>query len=342
MNPFYMKRCFDLANYGQSAVAPNPLVGCVIVYENEIIGEGYHAKYGKEHAEVVAIRSVKEKSKLLESTLYVNLEPCAHYGKTPPCVDLIIDSKIPRVVISNTDPYKPVNGLGISKLIDAGIQVTTGVFEEEGHYINRRFFKYVIDKRPYIILKWATTSDGFIGAIQNNKKTPVKISNSLADSMVHKWRSEEQAILVGHGTVVSDRPKLTVRHWKGKDPVRIIVEGNPEFDNINKFIPPGSKAFLLSTTRKSAQNKDVTVINIIENSPSEILQAIYDQHISSVLVEGGRNTIQPFIDHNLWDEIRVITAPIELKEGIKSPVITLRCNNEKWLGNNCISYYYNN
>ena len=225
-NEQYMRRCIELAHMGFGATVPNPMVGAVIVHQGKIIGEGYHCKYGEAHAEVNAVNSVEDKSLLSESTLYINLEPCTHFGKTPPCCDLIMQSHIPRVVIANVDPNPLVKGKGIEKLKNAGIEVTTDVLKAEGEELNKRFFSYYKKSRPYIILKWAQTGDGFMDIVRHPSQhlKPVWITTEEARILVHKWRSEEQAILVGTNTVFLDNPKLNVREWTGKDPIRILVD----------------------------------------------------------------------------------------------------------------------
>ncbi|HRS53852.1 MAG TPA: bifunctional diaminohydroxyphosphoribosylaminopyrimidine deaminase/5-amino-6-(5-phosphoribosylamino)uracil reductase RibD, partial [Bacteroidales bacterium] len=223
----YIRRCFDLARLGMGKVAPNPMVGCVIVNGNKIIGEGYHQEYGGYHAEVNAINSVIDKDLLKTAVLYVNLEPCAHYGKTPPCTDLIISSQIPKVVISNVDPFEKVAGKGINKLRAAGISVIVGVLKQDGKELNKRFFTFCEQKRPYIILKWAQSLDGFIDKERNSNeklKGPTWITGDFFKKVVHKWRAEEQAIMVGTNTAINDNPKLTVREVPGKNPLRIVID----------------------------------------------------------------------------------------------------------------------
>ena len=303
----YMNRCLELASKGGGYTAPNPMVGCVIVNEeNKIIGEGYHQAYGGPHAEVNAIASVKDKTQLKNCTLYVNLEPCSHYGKTPPCANLIVEMGIPRVVVGMKDPHEKVAGKGIEILRRAGIEVKVGVKENACRELNKRFITFHEKQRPYIVLKWAQTVDGFIG--QPGEK--IKISHSETDVLVHQWRSEEQAILIGSHTAINDNPELTVRWVKGKNPIRLIL-------NNNSTLPPNLKIW---------NNEAATYV--IESSPNDSLQPFIQfcrtNHIISVLVEGGAYTLQNFIHAGLWDEARVITnTKLSLHTGVKAPTLHL-------------------
>ena len=307
-----IKRCIELAKNGLGTTYPNPLVGSVIVYNNEIIGEGWHQKAGEPHAEVNAIHSVKDKSLLSKATIYVSLEPCSHFGKTPPCCDLIIANKIPNVVIGTIDPFAKVAGNGIKKLLEAGKNVTIGILEDECNELNKRFFTFHTKKRPYIILKWAESPDGFIAPITKEKKEPVWITNEFSRQLVHKWRSEEQAILVGTNTVLEDNPSLTVRNWTGNNPIRIVLDQNnripkesPIFDNQAKTLS------ILKDT-----------INFNTTIAAEIADFLFKNEIQSVIIEGGRQTLQTFIDANIWDEARVFKGVVSLKNGIKAPIIS--------------------
>lgn len=301
----YMQRCLELARKGAGYTAPNPMVGCVIVDEsNNIIGEGYHQAYGGPHAEVNAIASVKDKTQLKHSTLYVNLEPCAHYGKTPPCANLIVEMGIPRVVIGMKDPHEKVAGKGIEILLQSGIEVIVGVEENACRELNKRFITFHEKQRPYIVLKWAQTADGFIG----KPGEKIKISHPETDVLVHQWRSEEQAILIGSRTAINDNPELTVRQVKGRNPIRLIL-------NNKSPLPPDLKIW---------NNEAATYV--IESSPNDslhpFLQFCRTNHIISVLVEGGAYTLQHFINAGLWDEARVITNPnLTLHTGIKAPAL---------------------
>ena len=320
----YIERCIQLAKNGLGTTYPNPMVGSVIVYEDTIIGEGWHKKAGEPHAEVNAINSVKDKSLLKKATIYVSLEPCSHFGKTPPCSDLIIKNEIPQVVIGTVDPNEKVAGNGIKKLIEAGIKVTVGILENECHELNKRFFTFHQKKRPYIILKWAESQDGFISPKVKPEQKPVWITNSYSRQLVHKWRSEEQAILVGTQTVIDDNPKLDVRDWTGNNPVRIILdqknriaENSQVFDNQIKTI-----VFSKTATNINKENLIFDIVDFEKNIASQVADAIYKHQIQSVIIEGGRQTLQTFIDANLWDEARVFKGNILFKEGTKAPILS--------------------
>lgn len=321
----YIKRCIKLAENGFGTTYPNPMVGSVIVYENKIIGEGWHKKAGEPHAEVNAIRSVKDKSLLKKATIYVSLEPCSHFGKTPPCCDLIIEHQIPNVVVGTVDPNERVAGNGIKKLIAAGANVTVGVLEKECNELNKRFFTFHQQKRPYIILKWAETQDGFLSPekeIDQDRK-PVWITNSYSRQLVHKWRSEEQAILVGTQTVIDDNPKLNTRDWSGNNPVRVVLDQNNRipkdsfiFDNSVKTI-----VFTKSETNLSAENTNFEVIDFNQNTIPQILTVLHQNQIQSIIIEGGLQTLQSFIDQNIWDEVRIFIGKTTFEKGTKAPVI---------------------
>ena len=307
----YIKRCIELAKNGLGTTYPNPLVGSVIVYNDEIIGEGWHRKSGEPHAEVNAINSVKDKSLLSKATIYVSLEPCSHFGKTPPCCDLIIVNKIPNVVIGTIDPFAKVAGTGIKKLIENGKNVTVGILEDECNELNKRFFTFHTKKRPYIILKWAESSDGFIAPLHKETQKPVWITNEYSRQLVHKWRSEEQAILVGTNTVIDDNPSLTTRDWKGNNPIRIVLDQNNRISKESHIFDNQAKTLLIS--------KDT--INFDNNIALEISNFLFNEGIQSLIIEGGRQTLQTFIDASIWDEARVFKSEISLKEGIKAPII---------------------
>ncbi len=294
-----MRRCLQLARCGEAGAPPNPMVGAVIVCDSRIIGEGYHRRCGGPHAEVNAINSVKERDLLSRSTIYVSLEPCAHYGKTPPCADLIIETGIRRVVIGCTDPFTKVNGLGIKKLREAGCEVQVGVLEQECRELNRRFFTFHEKHRPWIILKWAQSNDGFIG-----KDERVILSNALTQTLVHRLRARSGAILVGTNTALMDNPTLTTRLWPGPNPLRLTIDRNG-------ILPP---------TLHLKDNSTPTVIYSHE-SIEEILADLYARGIQSLLVEGGAKLLQSFIDKGLWDEARIETAPLCLGQGTKAPTL---------------------
>ena len=293
-----MRRCIQLARCGEAGAAPNPMVGAVVVCDGRIIGEGYHRRCGGPHAEVNAIGSVKEKHLLSRSTIYVSLEPCAHFGKTPPCADLIIRSGIPRVVIGCTDPFAKVNGLGIKKLQDAGCEVVVGVLEQECRELNRRFFTFHQQHRPWITLKWAQSEDGFIG----KESERIFFSNALTQTLVHRLRARHQAILVGTRTALLDNPTLTTRYWSGPNPLRLTIDRRG-------ILPP---------TLHLLDGSTPTIVYTNE-SLREILTDLYERGIQSLLVEGGAQLLQSFIDEGLWDEARIETAPLRLGQGVAAP-----------------------
>jgi diaminohydroxyphosphoribosylaminopyrimidine deaminase/5-amino-6-(5-phosphoribosylamino)uracil reductase len=335
---FFMRRCLQLAEAGRSYVAPNPMVGSVIVHEGKIIGEGYHTAFGKPHAEPEAIDSVEDRTLLRSSTLYVNLEPCAHHGKTPPCAERIVREGIPRVVIGSSDPNPLVAGKGISILKNAGIEVISGVLENECRNFNIRFYTFHELKRPYVVLKWAQSKDGFIG--KRNVEERVKISNEATNQLVHKWRSEEQAILVGKNTALADDPGLDVRNWKGRDPVRIILDERLELPPTLKIFSKDRPTIILNTVRSDIQEKTQWV-KLPEMSADEILKALYACNINSVLVEGGAKVIETFINAGSWDEARVITSQKELGEGVIAPEMKSEVYKAEQLGSDSISCYRN-
>ncbi len=319
----YIMRCIQLAKNGLGTTYPNPLVGCVIVHNNKIIGEGWHKKAGEPHAEVNAIHSVKDKSLLKNATLYVSLEPCSHFGKTPPCCDLIINHNIPNVFIGTMDPNHQVAGNGIKRLIEHGANVTVGILEKECHELNKRFFTYHTKKRPYILLKWAESLDGFIAPNVKERQEPVWISNEYSRQFVHKWRSEEPAILVGTTTVLDDNPRLDVRDWYGQNPIRIILDRTGKISS--KFHVKDEKTKTIIFTEQenlTSTNHLIFESVIFDNQLSQKIVAIlYKYNIQSILIEGGQKTLQTFIDANLWDEARVFVGAIFLNEGIKAPVL---------------------
>jgi diaminohydroxyphosphoribosylaminopyrimidine deaminase / 5-amino-6-(5-phosphoribosylamino)uracil reductase len=322
MNEIFMQRCIELAKTGLGNVAPNPMVGSVIVYESKIIGEGYHQKFGEAHAEVNAINSVKDKSLLKRSTLFVSLEPCSHYGKTPPCSDLIIKHKIPKVVIGCMDTFSEVSGKGIKKLTEAGLDVTIGILEKECRKLNERFFTYHEKKRPYIILKWAQSLDGFIGDELKHGFSQLKISSELSHTLVHKWRTEEQAILIGTNTALRDNPQLNVRYWKGKNPLRAVIDKELKLpENLNLFDKSISTIIFNNVKNEITENIEYCKIDFSRNIISQILQELFDKEILSVIVEGGMHLLNSFIHENLWDEARVFFAPMVLSKGIKAPIL---------------------
>jgi len=336
----YIKRCLEIGVNGLGSTRPNPMVGSVIVYNNKIIGEGYTSEYGGNHAEVNAINSVKDKMLLKQATIYVTLEPCAHYGKTPPCSDLIIKHQIPNVVIGCVDDFEKVAGLGIKRLKAAGCNVIVGVLEKECRAHHKRFFTFHNKKRPYIILKWAETSDGFIAPISKGEQKPVWITNTYSRQLVHKWRAEEQAILVGTQTVVADNPSLTTRDFYGNNPIRIVLDKTERLpDNLAIF---NDAAQTIRITEKNINKNSET---IDWNSKTDIAKQIstifYNNNINSVIIEGGAQTLQTFIDENLWDEARVFTGQTTFKTGVKAPNISRQLVNKEYILTDLLKIYKN-
>jgi diaminohydroxyphosphoribosylaminopyrimidine deaminase/5-amino-6-(5-phosphoribosylamino)uracil reductase len=305
----YIKRCIEIAKKGLGTTAPNPMVGSIIVHNDEIIGEGYTSAYGGNHAEVNAINSVENKELLKDATLYVSLEPCSHYGKTPPCSDLIVKHQIANVVIGCIDDNPEVSGKGIAKLIAAGCHVTVGILETECKRHHKRFFTFHNKKRPYIILKWAETADGFIAPLEKDEKKPVWITNKLSRQLVHKWRAEEQAILIGTNTVLEDNPSLTVREWSGKNPTRVVIDQELKLSKEPSVFNTDAETLVISDQNVDFKNP----------LAKQIAALLHSKAINSVIIEGGAKTLQTFIDENIWDEARVFTGPTTFKNGIKAP-----------------------
>lgn len=323
MNSQFMNRCVELALRGSEKVAPNPLVGCVIVHNNRIIGEGFHQKYGESHAEVNAIHAIKDKELLRKSTLYVNLEPCAHHGKTPPCADLIIDMQIPRVVIANRDPFDAVNGKGIEKLRAAGIDVEIGVEEKAGEWLNRRFFTFHRKKRPYIILKFARSADGFIDKDRKSSEKGVNwITSPKTQYLTHGWRAEESAILVGTRTALIDNPALTVRRVKGTSPLRLLIDRRLKLPE-NAALFNTEAATVVFNEKESGAKDHITWVQLDFDQPllPQIMEWCYQNQVQSVLVEGGAATLQQFIDAQLWDEARILTGQSVFHSGLQAPEV---------------------
>lgn len=319
----YINRCIELAKNGLGTTYPNPMVGSVIVYNNEIIGEGWHRKAGEAHAEVNAIHSVKDPSLLSKATIYVSLEPCSHYGKTPPCCDLILKHKIPNVVIGTVDPHSKVAGGGIKRLEENGVHVTVGVLEKECQELNKRFFTFHNKKRPYIVLKWAESLDGFIAPLTKEKKAPVWISNVFSRQLVHQWRSEEQAILVGTNTVLEDNPKLDVRDWSGTNPIRIVLDRTGKIAKEHFVRDEKTKTIIITELENLIATENCIYENAIFDIKltKTIVAILYKYGIQSVFIEGGKQTLQSFIDDNLWDEARVFMGNVHLEKGIEKPVL---------------------
>jgi diaminohydroxyphosphoribosylaminopyrimidine deaminase/5-amino-6-(5-phosphoribosylamino)uracil reductase len=319
----YIKRCIQLAKNGLGTTYPNPMVGSVIVYNNQIIGEGWHRKSGEPHAEVNAINSVKDKSLLVKSTIYVSLEPCSHFGKTPPCCDLIIKHKIPNVVVGTIDPNSNVAGTGIQRLIESGANVTFGVLEKECHELNKRFFAFHQKKRPYIILKWAESHDRFIAPLTKEKIEPVWIANEFSRQLVHKWRSEEQAIMAGTNTVLEDNPKFDVRDWKGENPMRIVLDRTGKIPKDFFIKDEKTKTIIITEQENVTSSENCIYENAIFDIKltKVIVNILYKYGIQSIIIEGGKQTLQSFIEDNLWDEARVFIGNIHLESGLKAPLI---------------------
>lgn len=318
----YMQRCLALARNGWYGAAPNPMVGAVIVCDDKIIGEGYHIRCGGPHAEVNAIRSVHNQELLKKSTLYVSLEPCSHYGKTPPCADLIIEKQIPRVVVGCIDPFAKVSGRGIKKLRDAGIEVTVGVLEKECRDLNRRFITFHSKKRPYVILKWAQSADGFID-ISRTEGSPVVLSTAETQMLVHKHRSECKAILVGRRTALLDNPSLTVRNWWGENPLRLVIDRELTLP-VSLHLFDGTVPTVVFTEKEKEDGIGVEYCKLdfkIDILP-QIMSCLYQRGIQSLLVEGGRELLQSFIDSELWDEIYIECSTRLLKEGVHAPSLS--------------------
>jgi diaminohydroxyphosphoribosylaminopyrimidine deaminase / 5-amino-6-(5-phosphoribosylamino)uracil reductase len=334
---FFMQRCLELAALGRGSVSPNPLVGCVIVHAGKIIGEGWHKKFGEAHAEVNAVAAVEIPELLKESIVYVNLEPCSHFGKTPPCADLLIQHRVKRVVVANLDTHPKVAGEGIRKLREAGIEVVTGILDKQGRDLNKRFFTQVEKQRPYIILKWAQTSDGYIARENYESRW---ISNEFSRQRVHKWRSEEDGVLVGTRTVFHDNPQLNVRDWSGRNPVRLVID---------RFLRLSDKLHIFDRQQRTI------VYNVLKHEEHEFLvlarldeqeflpQLLHDamnRGIQSVLVEGGAQTLQFFIDAGLWDEARVFVSPRSFGKGIRAPQFQGNLIHEESVMTDKLFYYH--
>jgi len=335
-----MDRCLQLARLGAGNVAPNPMVGAVLVYRDRVIGEGYHKQYGQAHAEVNCVNSVAEEDKILisKSTMYVSLEPCAHYGKTPPCVDLIIANKIPEVIIGCTDSYEEVDGKGIAKLKAHGVNVVTGILEKEALEMNKRFFTFYQKQRPYIILKWAQSDNGKIAGDNGER---IFISNEITNRLVHKWRSEEAAILVGKNTALKDDPELTTRLWKGNNPVRLVIDKQLELSVTLKIFNEEASTIIFNCLKDDKSGNNLFIKIKEDKIIEEILAALYLQGLQSVIIEGGAGTLQSFIDAGLWDEARIITnTSLVIEKGLAAPVLQKHSlqKNEQIFSDN-IAYY---
>lgn len=342
----YMQRCLELASLGMGSVSPNPLVGCVIVSEGKIIGEGYHEKIGEAHAEVNAVKAVFDKygdeaaGLLARATAYVSLEPCAHFGKTPPCADLLIRHQLKKVVIGNRDPFEAVDGKGIEKLKDAGIEVISGLLEEACSQLNRRFFTRILKQRPYLILKWARTANGYFAPIGDEQRW---ISSSLSKRLVHKWRTEEDAVIVGKRTALVDNPQLNAREWPGRNPIRILIDRNLEIPAEHHLYDDAAKTIIFNELKTDVEG-NVHFIQMEDMQyylPQKIAFQLYLMDIQSVIIDGGANLLEQFINAGLWDEARVFTSSVSWTEGVLSPQINGVITEVQQIGNDQLSIYQN-
>ncbi|QIA07147.1 bifunctional diaminohydroxyphosphoribosylaminopyrimidine deaminase/5-amino-6-(5-phosphoribosylamino)uracil reductase RibD [Draconibacterium halophilum] len=340
----YMARCIELARLGAGHVSPNPMVGCVIVYNNTIIGEGYHQKHGQAHAEVNAINSVTDAEKLKESTIYVSLEPCAHYGLTPPCSNLIIQKQIPRVVIGSIDPFAKVAGKGIEKLQNAGVEVKTGILKKECDELNRRFFTFHQKQRPYILLKWAQTTDGFIDVERSaeNYGEPTWITGPRALLRVHQMRAEEDAIIVGTNTAEKDNPSLTVRLIKGKNPLRIVLDRELRLNKKLNLFDNSTETIVFNALKNHTHNKTEFIkIDFSAQLLPQMLEVLHQKNVLSLIVEGGRQLLHTFIDAGLWDEAHVYTGHMQFGSGIKAPSLPGTTGQSESIGKDKLVIYRN-
>ncbi|PWS28998.1 bifunctional diaminohydroxyphosphoribosylaminopyrimidine deaminase/5-amino-6-(5-phosphoribosylamino)uracil reductase RibD [Pedobacter yonginense] len=343
---FYIKRCLELAVLGIGNVSPNPMVGCVIVVDDKIIGEGYHQKYGEAHAEPNAVKAVIDRfgadaeTLLQQATAYVNLEPCAHFGKTPPCADLFVKHKLKKVVIGNRDPFSGVDGKGIEKLKNARIEVESGILDEECKYFNRRFFSRIQKQRPYIILKWAETANGYFSTLDGHQKW---ISGALAKRLTHQWRTEEDAILIGKQTAIMDNPQLTSREWPGKNPVRLVIDKDLQVPQSNHIFNSAAKTIIFNEVKTDVID-NVHYIQMEDMHfylAQKIAFQLYLMDVQSVIIEGGANILNQFLTANLWDEARVFTAPNSWPNGLRSPIINGELREQIHIGLDKLSIYIN-
>lgn len=337
----YMQKALDLAKKGKGFVSPNPMVGCIIVYKNKIIGEGFHEKYGKSHAEVNAVNSVIDKTLISKSTVYVTLEPCSHYGKTPPCADLLVKNSPQKVVICNLDPNPLVAGNGIKKLEENGIEVITGILEKEGLFLNRRFFTFMIKKRPYIILKWAETLDGFIARKNYDSKW---ISGESSRKLVHQWRIEEDAIMVGTNTAHYDNPTLNIRFGlsSNQNPIRIVLDKKLRLSkNLNLF--DNTQETICLNLLKNEKKKQVEYLQITDENDllRDSLEKLYQKNIQSIIIEGGATLLNTLIKQNLWDECRIFVGNKKFEEGILAPTLDQNIDTSKKIEDDLLNIFFN-
>ena len=339
---YYIKRCLEISKQGIGTTRPNPSVGAVLVVDDKIIGEGFTSPYGGNHAEVNAISSVKNDEDLKKATMYVTLEPCSHYGKTPPCADLIVKSGIKKVVIGCVDVNEVVAGRGVERLKNAGCEVVVGVLENECKIHHKRFFTFYTKKRPYIILKWAQTIDGYIAPKHRDKQAPVWITQKVSRQLVHKWRSEEHSILVGTTTILDDNPSLDVRSWSGENPLRIVIDKDLTIPKDLKVYDGSVKTiFINQKITTNNENLFFEKINFSKPIALEICKVLFKHKVQSLIVEGGGKTIQTFIDENLWDEARVFSGLVNFKEGTKAPILEAPLLNEENLMGDSLKTYIN-
>lgn len=342
---YFLERCIELARLGAGSVSPNPMVGSVIVCDDQIIGEGYHMAYGQAHAEVNAIRNVFEnhanaKELLKRSTIYVNLEPCSHFGKTPPCADLIISNEIPRAVIGCRDPFDQINGKGIEKLKNAGIEVIEDILTDKCLDLNKRFFTRIQKQRPYIILKWAQTKNGYFSPLDRSQKW---ISSKEAKQLVHRWRSEEDAVLVGKNTALADDPKLNVRDWSGRDPVRIVIDRRLELPKTLNVFDQTQNTIIFNNIKTDIVGKiKYLELEDFDNLlPQLIAYQLYLMDIQSLIVEGGSKTLNLFLESGLWDEARVFISPQTWEDGILAPELKGDPNEVQNIGPDILKIWHN-
>lgn len=332
----YMRRCLQLAQQAEGQTAPNPMVGAVLVHNGVIIGEGYHHRCGLPHAEVNAIASVKNPELLPQSTLYVSLEPCSHYGKTPPCAKLIIEKRIPRVVVGMGDPNEKVNGRGIAMLREAGVEVIEHVLEPECRWLNRSFITFYTKKRPFILLKWAQTADGFIDKIRDDASTPpLRISNEITKTLNHQIRSVESAILIGTNTALLDNPHLTSRKWGSRNPVRMVVDRSLRIPADYRLLDDSAPTVVFNATKdETIGNISYVRLDFEQNIVPQMVDYLYQHELQSVIVEGGRQLLQSFIDLDLWDEARIETSPVTIGDGVKAPNFPMKPTKIEFFGQN--------
>ena len=335
-NELYMSRCLQLAQQAEGHTAPNPMVGAVIMCDGVIIGEGYHHRCGEPHAEVNAIRSVNDQNLLMKSTLYVNLEPCSHYGKTPPCAQLIIDKKIPRVVVGMGDPNPKVNGRGIQMLREAGVEVVENVLNQQCQILNKRFVTLYTKKRPFVILKWAQTQDGFIDAWRTTSEIPpLRISNEVTKTLNQQIRSIESAILVGTNTALLDNPHLTARKWNTRNPVRMVVDKSLRVPSYYRIYDQTTPTVIFTDKMvENITNMTFVKLDFSKAIVPQIVDYLYQVNLSSLIVEGGTQLLQAFIDANLWDEVYIETSPEIIGAGVKAPNISMKIIDTKWYDKN--------